>query len=265
MTRLVNQLPDIYLYLCLSVVVCLLTGITVFIIRYNKNKSSKLYTRQLNNLLDEIKILRDQLEGNTLRYHLNPHFVFNSLNNLQYFINSGEKKIALSYVSRFAKFMRQVILLAGAPKGTLQEETTILRQYLDLEKLRFDDKFDFTVTVPENLSLVNIPVPAMALYHVVENIIYDRALNSMNHVHIKINFEYMQDCICFTVEDNAVFAEADNKHATRPGKLAEQLQALNETNKGKILAQISNQNNTGGQLVEVKFYIEKAEIEELAA
>lgn len=264
MTGLVNQLSDIQLYLCLSVVVCLFAGTALFIIHRKKNQSEEQHNKQVKNLLGEIRILRDQLEGNTLRYNLNPHFVFNSLNNLQYFINSGEKKIALSYVSRFSKFMRQIILLAGAPKGTLQEEATILRQYLELEKLRFEDKFDFTVTVPENLSFVNISIPAMSLYHVVENIIYGRALNSTNHVHIKINFEYMQDRICFTVEDNAVIAAADNKYATQPNKLAEQLQALNETNDGKIQAQINSYDNAR-QLVEVKFYIENAEIEELAA
>src|SRR3546814_20070875 len=75
-----------------------------------------------------------------LQAQINPHFVFNSLNDLQYYINKGDTNTSLTYVSRFSRFIRELITQANEPEITLAQEEQFLKLYLDLEKMRFAGK-----------------------------------------------------------------------------------------------------------------------------
>ena len=76
-----------------------------------------------------------------LRSVMNPHFLFNSLNSIQYFITNNERGQALSYLSQFAKLIRHILNSSMSASNTLYEEVEIAKIYVKLESLRFTDKF----------------------------------------------------------------------------------------------------------------------------
>lgn len=180
---------------------------------------------------------------------LNPHFIFNSLNHIQYFINNGEKAVALSYVSRFSKFMRQLTTLSNTNYCTIQEELLLIGRYLELEKIRFENKFDYSITIPRNTGADDVQIPSLILYRLVEDIVYGRVLKSLNSVFIKINFDYRQSYIFFTLEDNIPLQGQDTT--------TQQLNMLNNIYSDSIVATqavvLNTDNSICGSLLEVKF------------
>jgi LytS/YehU family sensor histidine kinase len=186
---------------------------------------------------------------------LDPHFIFNSLNHIQYFINNEEKAVALAYVSRFSKFMRQLIALSNTATSAIQDEVLLLGRYLELEKIRFEEKFDYSITILRHTGIETIKIPSLMLYHIASIMVYYRVLNSLNPVNIKINFEYSQQFISFTWEDNIILQESNND-TERQDKLTELLKDWNKTYIDRIVAtqtMIQTDNVFCGSRLEIKF------------
>jgi|GEM_PF-4536188 len=93
---------------------------------------------EMNNRLVELKL-------ESLRSQLNPHFVFNCLNSIQYYIQVNEKKLAREYLTKFSKLMRLFLESSRNEKITITDEIELLTLYLELEQLRFEDKFSFNI------------------------------------------------------------------------------------------------------------------------
>src|SRR5690606_2619845 len=78
-----------------------------------------------------------------LRSAMNPHFVFNALNSIQFFIAANERRHAINYLSMFSKLVRGILNHSVQNKVKLSDEINLLTHYIDLELLRFENKFDF--------------------------------------------------------------------------------------------------------------------------
>lgn len=128
---------------------------------------------------DEIEQVSRQLKLKMLQAQLNPHFIFNSLNAIQYFIMLNEKRNALAYVAAFSRFMRQLLTTAAHPDATVRQEMQLLDQYLTLEKMRFPHKFDYAITADETpaVPLSDIGIPALFIHPFVENALYHGIMN----------------------------------------------------------------------------------------
>lgn len=111
------------------------------------------------------------LEQQSLNASMNRHFIFNSLNSIQYFINSSNKLAANKYLTSFAKLIRKNLDSSTSNNFivTLQEEIERIELYLSLEKMRFDGKFEYLLEVDKNIELDNIDIPSMILQPFVEN------------------------------------------------------------------------------------------------
>jgi len=129
------------------------------------------YIRRRN--IEKAKIERQlsQLKLQSLQAQLNPHFIFNSLNAVQQLVNDVDLDQANIYLARFAKLMR--LYLEGSDNQfiTLKQEMEVLRLYIQLEHLRFKDKFVYNITISGDVNLDNYQVPAMLLQPHVENAI----------------------------------------------------------------------------------------------
>lgn len=110
-----------------------------------------------------------QAELNSLRTQLNSHFVFNSLSSLQHFIMGNEKKLALTYLSKFATLMRMILANAGKALISLAEEKKFLELYLFMESVRFDNKFAFIMEIDPAIDPETVNIPPMLLQPLVEN------------------------------------------------------------------------------------------------
>ena len=82
-----------------------------------------------------------------LRAQMNPHFLFNSLNSIQHFIIKNKPKEAVDYLNRFSRLVRMILNNSRSKAVTLKEDLESLRLYLELENLRFKNRFDFQINV----------------------------------------------------------------------------------------------------------------------
>ncbi|MEO0790104.1 MAG: histidine kinase, partial [Bacteroidota bacterium] len=113
----------------------------------------------------------DQLERSALRAQMNPHFVFNSLNSIQKFIIRQETRNAVDYLARFAELIRDTLNTSARGVHSLEDELRMLNNYLDLEKLRFKDGFEFSFEQEEWIDPGQIMIPPMLIQPFIENAI----------------------------------------------------------------------------------------------
>src|SRR5690606_32553816 len=126
---------------------------------------------QINKQKLQLEISRQLTESKMLAFQarMNPHFVFNSLNSIQYFITNNDKVSTLTYLSKFAKLLRQIVDNSIQPKLSLDVELDMLASYIEMEELRFDKKFSFKIIVDRELEPSDIEIPSMILQPFVEN------------------------------------------------------------------------------------------------
>lgn len=151
---------------------------------------------------DEIGRINKMLEIKVLQAQLNPHFIFNSLNSIQYFVTLDEKKTALGYVTTFSRFLRQLFQSASFLDTSVEREISMLNLYLTLEKIRFSDRFTFSLEC-ENEDIATQTIPSMLIHPFVEEALYQSVLNRNDpEGMISIRFRLEGGFVNVTIEDN---------------------------------------------------------------
>ncbi|MBD3636259.1 MAG: histidine kinase [Crocinitomicaceae bacterium] len=146
------------------------------------------------------------LEQQSLNASMNRHFIFNSLNSIQYFINSSDKLSANKYLSSFAKLIRKNLDSSTNNNFivTLQEEIDRIELYMTLEKMRFQDKFDYKLNVSSALDTEGTEIPSMILQPFVENSIIHGVLPLDRKGLIEINIYEEYGEVIFEVIDDGI-------------------------------------------------------------
>ena len=142
-------------------------------------------------------------EYKALNALMNPHFIFNSLNNIQGLINRDEKKAANNFIKNFSTLVRQN--MHNVSKGTisLEDELNLIRNYLFLEKMRFDDLINYEFEIDPNVETELIFIPPLLIQPLVENAIKHGLLPKHTKeglVTIRVYPEYND--ICIDIVDN---------------------------------------------------------------
>lgn len=132
------------------------------VIRRNRLKEQKKYELQLKIAEAERKALQSQL---------NPHFIFNSLNSIQNMVLDNNIDEVYQYLAKFGKLIRRVLEFSDISLISLADELETLRLYMELENLRLNDKFDFTISLSDHTDLTT-EIPSMILQPHVENAIW---------------------------------------------------------------------------------------------
>ena len=109
-----------------------------------KRKNEKLESRSKQT---ELQRHVTDLEMQALRAQMNPHFIFNCLSSINRFILKNETEAASNYLTKFSRLIRTVLTNSKKPFISLEDELEMLRLYLDMEKLRFKDSFDYSITL----------------------------------------------------------------------------------------------------------------------
>lgn len=112
-----------------------------------------------------------ELEAKALSAQLNPHFIFNALTPFQDYTLKGDKTGALGYVNKFAGLMRGILNNTRMSKVKFSEELNFIRNYLDVQKSRLNDRFDYSILVDPNIDGENIKIPTLMIQPIVENAI----------------------------------------------------------------------------------------------
>ena len=188
-----------------------------------------------------------ELEQRLLLSQMNPHFIFNALTAIQSYIFRNDPKSAGKYLASFAKLVRLILENSRTKYTTIGKEVKTLEHYLELQALRFDEKFEFKIEVDPEIERESMTIPPMLTQPFIENAIEHGIINVEDKGKIIIRYILDENIILIEVEDDGI---GINKAAQlqRPGQkdhisLAtkiskERLENLNKLEKGKIKMEI---------------------------
>jgi len=149
-----------------------------------------------------------ELEMQALKAQINPHFVFNCLNSIKGFIFDRDYAQADKYLDKFSDLMRSTIDNSDAAIISLQDEISYLDNYLQLEKLRFEDKFNYKIDVAADIDRELFFVPAMLLQPYVENAIrHGMRFLENSKGQININVKKENNFLVCEIDDNGIGRE----------------------------------------------------------
>jgi hypothetical protein len=155
-----------------------------------------------------------ELERQTLRLQMNPHFIFNTLNSIQNYILKNDTDRSINYLSKFSKLMRMMLNFSRKKIITLEEEIEMLRIYLELENLRHSRGFDFRINVSPELDIEFIGIPAMLIQPFVENaVIHGLMPLKDRRGELIVSFKQEGEFIIVSIKDNGAGRSKEAKTA----------------------------------------------------
>lgn len=157
-----------------------------------------------------------EMEMTALRAQMNPHFIFNSLNSIESFIMANEKRLASDYLNKFASLMRMILENSRKQAVSLARDMEAMRLYVDLEKLRFEDKFCYITEIDPPLLVGDYKVAPLLIQPFVENaIIHGIAPSEREGLYLKIAVRLDGDYIHYAIEDNGIGRAASLAYTSR--------------------------------------------------
>ncbi|MDH5366662.1 MAG: histidine kinase [Cyclobacteriaceae bacterium] len=186
------------------IILCGLLSISAIwgFVSYRLKHVRKISTAKQLMLETERKMVES--ERKALRTQINPHFIFNVLNSIQYYIQDNDPLVASRYLSKFAKLMRMVLDNSKSSSVPLVDELEALKLYMDLEILRSEQKFEYNIDVKNNIDVYDCYVPPMLIQPFIENSILHGIIPSTHKGVITINLSQNNHIICCAIEDNGI-------------------------------------------------------------
>lgn len=223
---------------------------------------SFFYRRMYNNLTEKNKeLLRKnnliELESKAFSAQMNPHFIYNSLSAAQYLVMINENKKAFNYLSDFSLLLRQMFENAKKSQVALMEEINFITKYIELERLRFNESFTYTInsTIKEPK---NVYIPTMMIQPIIENAIRHGLAPKKIGGELKIDFYAKQDILICKINDNGLGLKKDLRSNPKYDKsalkiISERLKIINETTSPNAFIKFTDKKATGGEglLVEI--------------
>jgi hypothetical protein len=206
------------------------------------------------------------LQLQSIKSQLDPHFAFNALNSIASLIYEEDRQSAYDHMNKFTQLLRRMLNDADRIYRSLKEELEFVNTYLDLEKLRFGDKFKYEINIGAGISL-NEQVPKMVLQTFAENAFKHGIMPSADGGILIIQVEKEKDYLRLTIEDNGIGRIKAAGHNASTGKglkiSAEFYEILNQINKHPILHNITDLYNESGQPAgtRVEVWVPRASLE----
>lgn len=246
------------LLVAVVILLFLTIGIAFFI---NKSIQSK---KKRAEFAYKQKIAESQIQS--LRAQMNPHFIFNSLNSIENFMMQNEKRKASDYLHKFALLIRTILESSRNELTTVSQDMEALQLYIDLEQMRFNNKFCYQENIEPQLLTGDYNVPSLLIQPYVENaIVHGIAHSDKTDLKLIVTAKLEDDFIKYTIEDNGIgrSQSADYNHQNKLRhksiglkitedriKLFNQVEYVNGFI--KIIDVFDKDNNPDGTRVEVK-------------
>lgn len=201
------------------------------------------YYRKKKLMIKELIILNTfaTLEQKALQALMNPHFLFNIINTIQYFIRSSELNSANHVLTNFAKLIRKHLEICLKNSLPLIEEIEYLDLYLSLEKIRLGKKMNYSINADQEIDLEEILIPSMLIQPFVENAIWHGIMPKEEVGFIQIDFTLLENILSIKITDNGTGIEnslakkTENNHKSRGlDIIQERISLLNKINKTSI-------------------------------
>lgn len=195
-------------------------------------------------MLSQNKIKQEQRDAemtqSLLRSQMNPHFIFNAMSVIQSYIYSNTPDIASKFLVNFSRLIRLILENSHKEFIPLEVEEEILTKYLNTQKLRFENRFNFKIKIEEELRLKRVMIPPMITQPFIENAIEHGQLNTISNGLITIYMTQTNGLLDITISDNGVGRTKANKikknknHKSMAITITrERIEILNRKYKGK--------------------------------
>jgi len=185
----------------------LLLAIGFLVFRGSKLKAKRRIS-EMNRKISEIQ------QAN-LRQQMNPHFIFNTLNSIQYYMYQHDKLATNNYLTKFSNLIRKVLENSQHTYVPLNDELSALTLYLELENIRFKDKFDYEINVDDEIDTLMYKVPTMLIQPYVENSVCHGLIPMKTKGKVKIDIKLKNDYLLCTIEDNGIGRDAARERNTK--------------------------------------------------
>ena len=182
-----------------TIVVLVFIGAVFLFFKLRENRIKKEQVRQtaINKQIAEIRMT-------ALRGQMNPHFIFNSLNSIQHFITIRDKEEALNYLSKFSKLIRKILENSRENTVSISNELQLLELYIQLEQLRFNNKFDYHIEIDERIDKENTEIPPLLIQPYIENAILHGLINKNGKGDLWFSLERNNGLLICKIEDNGI-------------------------------------------------------------
>lgn len=161
-----------------------------------RNRSEELFIQASQKQMAE-------LELQSLRAQLNPHFMFNSLTAIQELILKEDFENSHAYLTRFARLLRMLLENSEKPFTSLQKEIDFLEVYLSIEKLRLPD-LQFSITTDPSINKEETLIPTMILQPCIENALWHGLSHKTSNRKLELNIKKQNGTVVYDVKDNGV-------------------------------------------------------------
>ena len=186
-----NASKNILLLILLSAVILLLIGAYFLYRNYKQKQAISIFEK-------------NELNQKLLLTQMNPHFIFNSIDNIQSLIYNKQEKEAVNYLTKFSKLTRQILENSNESYVSLSEELAMIDNYLAIQQLLYNNKFNFSIVVDEGIDPESIVVPPMLTQPFIENAIKHGLKNKTDNGFITIRFYWQEKQLIFEVCDNGI-------------------------------------------------------------
>ena len=225
-----------FIFFTAILIISLFMGLYFLLTRYIKRKESR--GKETQKILNEYKLM-------ALKAQINPHFMSNCLTAIQYLIQNKKIEIASYYISRFGLLVRRILDSSSLSLISLEEELELSSLYVELEQLRFEHKFNYTVELDKTIRVSNVYVPPLILNPIIENAIKHGLLPAqyLHKCYLFIKVYKKGQYLVISIEDNGLGRNQDKQEEKSKKSygliLSEQrIQNLNSHNSEAVLARL---------------------------
>lgn len=162
-------------------------------------KEEKLKT-EFNRKLSEV-------EMSALRSQMNPHFLFNSLNSINRYIVKSDPETASGYLTKFSRLIRLILQNSKSAAIPLSDELEALKLYIEMEDLRFENKFDYNIQLDPDIEADYLEVPPMMIQPYVENAIWHGLMHKESKGYLMVSIHKDRGSLKCIIEDNGIGRE----------------------------------------------------------
>jgi len=239
-----------WFYLLSAIIISVIIYL-IYKIRINQIRKEEAIKTEFNKKIAEIEMV-------ALRAQMNPHFIFNCLNSINRYIVKSDQVTASNYLTKFAKLIRLILDNSRHSKVALENELNALKLYIEMEAMRFDNKFSYAVNVSDDLDSDSISIPPMILQPYVENAIWHGLMHKTDSGVLSVNISKENDYLKCIIEDNGVgrerAMELKSKNSLKEKSLGikvtnDRISIFNQLNKNKAFVAIDDLKDKHGNAI----------------
>lgn len=155
----------------------------------------------------------------SLKMQINPHFIFNAFNSIQYLIRSERNNDAGEYLGRLAGLIRKVISRPDLHRISLREELNYIQEFMSIEQLRLDNAFEFRMEIPPDIAPDDLFIPPMLLQPLLENAVWHGISTNPGDGYVELSIEKGKGKLIFHIADNGIGFEPSKWESLKSGQM----------------------------------------------